>query len=131
MPFLNQPPQPPPRSGGDIEYRVMRLEVLLVEKIENLRGEVRESTRRLQALEWQSNEAHSILEGLRVDLSRFAQQIPAGVQTPPSQHANTLLEQRVDNLAKGIQILVAATRGFTSDINGLKRNITSIANDTR
>ncbi|KAF2881484.1 hypothetical protein ILUMI_24682 [Ignelater luminosus] len=132
LPFFNQsPPQLPHRSNGDIEYRLTRLEVLLVEKLENLRSEVRESTRRLQALEWQSNEAHSTLEGLRVDLNRFAQQIPSGVQTPSSQHANTLLEQRVDNLAKGIQILVAATRGLTSDINGLKRNITSIANDTR
>ncbi|KAK5640481.1 hypothetical protein RI129_011292 [Pyrocoelia pectoralis] len=124
--------EPPRRNIGDIEYRLTRLEVLLVEKLDNIRNDVRDVTRRLQALEWQSAESQATFDTFRSDISRISQQVSSpSVQQQQPQTVSPQLEARIDNLGKGLQLLVAATRGLTSDVNGLKRNVSILANDTR
>lgn len=152
-PKARQAPQSPPptqsdqrmgpgatrQNAGDVDYRLSRLEVLLVEKLDNIRNDVREVTRRIQALEWQTGESQAVFESFRADLSRISQQIStpsAQPQPPPPQEApssgtSPQLEARVDNLAKGVQILIAATRALTSDVFGLKKNVSLLLNDTR
>ncbi|RZC00547.1 techylectin-5B-like, partial [Asbolus verrucosus] len=102
------------------------------EKSENLRSELREGSRRLQALEWQSAEVQTALESFRNELGRFTEtNRPTYLASSPSNHQLDKLELRVDNLAKGIQLVVAALKGINSDIGTIKGNVTTVVRNTR
>ncbi|KAJ8924987.1 hypothetical protein NQ315_001152 [Exocentrus adspersus] len=47
----------------------------------------------------------------------------------PREHSDHL-ESRLDNLVKGVQLVVAALRGVNSDVTWIKKNISSITNAT-
>ncbi|KAJ8970592.1 hypothetical protein NQ314_001125 [Rhamnusium bicolor] len=80
-----------------IEYRLTKLEVQVGEKSAQLTSELREGNRRLQALEYQSAEVQTALEGFRNELGRFTEssqrerfQQPVDYQ---ESNDNTLLHQ--------------------------------------
>ncbi|KAB0792370.1 hypothetical protein PPYR_07066 [Photinus pyralis] len=131
--------RPTRQNTGDVAYRLSRLEVILVEKLDNIRNDLRDFSNRIQELELKFSDSQAVFEGFRGDLNRIYQQIstpstqtqPPPPREPPSSGTSSQLEPRVENLAKGVQILIAATRALTSDVFGLKKNVSLLLNDTR
>lgn len=101
----------------------------MAEKSENLRSELREGNRRLQELEWQSTEVQTALKGFRSELERFTETSPVVGAAAPNNAER--LELRIDNLARGVQVIVAALRSLSGDIGHIKRNLSSMANATK
>uniref|UniRef100_A0A1Y1L3J5 Fibrinogen C-terminal domain-containing protein n=1 Tax=Photinus pyralis TaxID=7054 RepID=A0A1Y1L3J5_PHOPY len=151
-PKARQAPQSPPSTSdqrmgssttrqttGDVDQQLSRFEVMLVEKVDNVRMDLRGFSRKLQELEWKYSEYEKTLETYQGDVSRIHEQIstpstqtqPPPPREPPSSGTSSQLEPRVENLAKGVQILIAATRALTSDVFGLKKNVSLLLNDTR
>ncbi|KYB28957.1 Protein scabrous-like Protein [Tribolium castaneum] len=91
-----------------LEYRLTRLEVQTAEQSEHIRSELKESNHRLQTLEWQSDQVETALESLQTELEHQHQQ------------TNNL---QLDNLEKGLQVVVAALRNINSGIDNLRKNI--------
>ncbi|CAH0546074.1 unnamed protein product [Brassicogethes aeneus] len=125
---------PDPRRGrqscdtDQLEYRLTRLEVQVAEKTENLRSEIREGNRRLQALEYQCAEVHTALDNFKNEINRYAE-----ISQQPQRYVNedtSRLERRIDNLAKGMQIFAAALKIVTSDVGWISKNISGIVNTT-
>lgn len=116
-------------SFGQIEYRLTRLEVQVAEKSEVIRSELRETGRRMQGLEWQNAEVRTSLDALKGELSRFTEQTHS---THPryTQNENVKLEEKFDNLVKGVQLVVVAIRSLTFDIHALKTNVSALLNKT-
>ncbi|KAJ8954023.1 hypothetical protein NQ318_004316 [Aromia moschata] len=115
-----------------IEYRLTKLEVQVGEKSAQLVSELREGNRRLQAMEFQGAEVESAIEGFRNELGRITEagRQPSFQQPAEYQRGADKLESRVDNLVKGVQLVVAALRGLNSDIAWVKKNISAIGNVT-
>ncbi|XP_018564022.1 angiopoietin-related protein 7-like [Anoplophora glabripennis] len=113
-----------------IEYRLTKLEVQLGEKSAHLTSELREGNRRLQALEIQSAEVQTSVEGFRNEMSRianFGQTVPANYY---QQAGVDKMESKISNLVKGMQLVVATLRSLNSDVTWIKKNISSITNAT-
>lgn len=100
-----------------------------MEKINNLRSELRESNRRLDWLEGQSKKLQSLLESFRTDFIKFAER---SGQFAPNERKNTLdkIEQELAYLTKGTQLLVASLRNVGDDIVSIKNNISHVADIT-
>lgn len=63
-------------NTAQVEYRLEKLELLFIEKTEFINSELREGNRRLQALEYDSEEARTALEGnikifIKLSFSKF------------------------------------------------------------
>lgn len=116
-----------------IEYRLTRLEVQVAEKAENVRSELKENGRILQALEWQNAEAHSELERLRAEIARFIEYAPTQHFASQATHTDKMvkIEQQLAHLSKGTQLLVASVRNVASDIAYIKKNLSHVANNTK
>lgn len=117
-------------SSGQLEYRLTRLEVQVAEKTEGIRSELRETNRRLQALEWQNAEVKNALDGFKSEMSRFTEQSRStSYSVTPSE--NYQLEEKVEKIAKGIQLVVTALRIISTDVHTIKSNLSSILNNTK
>lgn len=109
-----------------VDYRLTRLEVEVRENSEKIKSELRETNVRLQNLEWQNAEAHSLLETLKAEMQRLQQPH----QSLPIQRDNHKLETRVDTLTKGVKIMIAAMRALNGDFAYIRNNITKLTNQT-
>lgn len=103
----------------------------VTEKFEGIRSELRETNRRLQAVEWQNAEVRTSLENLKGEVARFTEQSHnMQYSRPIQQNENEKLEEKVDNLVKGVQFVVTVLRTLATDINTLKTNISGLLNKT-
>lgn len=118
-------------SSGQLEYRLTRLEVQVAEKTEGIRSELRETNRRLQALEWQNAETKNALEGFKSEMSRFTEQSRPSFSYAVQQPENYQLEEKVEKIAKGVQLVVTALRIISVDVSTVKNNLSSIAKNTK
>lgn len=116
-----------------IEYRLSRLEVQVVEKAENVNSELKENSRRLQMLQWQNAEAHSELERLRAEIAAFIKFSLTQHSASQSPHTEEMLkiEQHLAHLTKGTQLLIASVRNAVNDIAYIKKNLSHVANNSK
>ncbi|CAH1155574.1 unnamed protein product [Phaedon cochleariae] len=116
-----------------MEYRLAKLEAKVDEKSENLVAELRESSRRIHSLEMHISEVRRIVADFSSELGRTTESnVSTKFQQAPAQRAdNEKLEIRIENLSKGIQLVVAALRNLNSDITWVKKNISNIAAETK
>jgi archaellum component FlaC len=117
-------------NTDQLEYRLTKLEVQVAEKSEGVLSELRESNRRLQALELQSAEVQSAIETFKNELGRFMENHNNQQRYATSDGPSNKLELRVDNLAKGVQLVVANVRRINSDIGAVKSNLSAVARNT-
>lgn len=103
----------------------------MAEKSEGVLSELRESNRRLQALELQSAEVQSAIETFKNELGRFMENHNNQQRYATSDGPSNKLELRVDNLAKGVQLVVANVRRINSDIGAVKSNLSAVARNTK
>ncbi|XP_044269543.1 techylectin-5B-like [Tribolium madens] len=98
-------------NTDQLEYRLKRLEVQSAKQT----SELKESNRRLHALESQNADIETALKALQSELGHVSDQ--------PQPHTNL----QIDNLEKGLQVVVAALRNINSGIDNLRKNISEIA----
>ncbi|XP_063917415.1 angiopoietin-related protein 7-like [Zophobas morio] len=113
---------------SQINYRLTRLEVQTAEKSDHLNSELQETNRRLHALEWQTTDVHTAVDEFRIQLHHYTQTNQPGTKNGaiPGQ-----LELKIDNLGKGLQIVVAALRSLRADIWNIRKNVSAIAESTK
>lgn len=107
----------------------------VAEKSEGIRTELRDLIRRMQSLEWQNAEVRTSLDVLKNEINRLIEQPRTpnyNIEGNNRDHGddNVKLEQKYDHLIRGVQLAVAAIRGLTFDVNGLRANISALLNKT-
>lgn len=107
----------------------MSLEVKTIEKIDNLRSELRESNRKLEELEKKNTELRSLLELFRTDFAKITERVG---QSAPTEKQSTLdaIEHQLAYLLKGTQLLVASVRNIGNDIASIRKNMSHVADAT-
>ncbi|XP_018319930.1 techylectin-5B-like [Agrilus planipennis] len=114
-------------APSQLDYRLSRLERAFAERLESLRIDIKETNRRLQALEWQGADAHAKIDNIKNDLSTLSS--ADGKKSCELDQAK--LQTKTENLSKGIQLLVANMRSLNVDIGAIRSNLSFLADNTR
>ncbi|XP_024944226.1 fibrinogen-like protein 1 isoform X2 [Cephus cinctus] len=124
-----------------LEYRFTKLEVQSQERAENIRSELREISRRVQQLDWQSSKVESLLDTLKEDTTFLRQSFDQLRSTVTISSANTNLkyianealvetQNKFQILQMSVQVIRSSIVDVSNEISLLKLNVSKIANST-
>nr|CAI5868201.1 unnamed protein product [Callosobruchus analis] len=112
---------------AELEYRLTRLEVQVVEGSDRLAKEMKDSNYKLQAIELQEEEIRNAIEGLRGEMSKVDGQLWSEEQRDAP---NDKLVARLVGLETSLKLIFAALRSLTGDVSAIKRNISAVMSTT-
>ncbi|XP_049804338.1 angiopoietin-related protein 2-like [Schistocerca nitens] len=125
------------RKTETIEYRLTKLEVQMQEKSESVKSELREVSRRVQQLDWQSSKIDSVLESIKMDTSALnqGQEHLRGMFSETRSRAINAAETRSDNQLSIVRTSILSILGIVKNLQNVavntQRNFTTLINATK
>ncbi|XP_063218342.1 angiopoietin-related protein 2-like [Bacillus rossius redtenbacheri] len=123
------------RKLESIDYRLTKLEVQTQEKHEAVRTELREVTRRVQQLDWQSSKMEGAVEGVRSDMAglKHGQDLLRGMHGTDAR-TPTLAQEETHSKLQMLAVSIYSVRGalgvMQEDIAAVKKNVSVLTNTT-
>ncbi|XP_030765904.1 angiopoietin-related protein 2-like [Sitophilus oryzae] len=110
----------------NVENRLQMLERSLQEQINVIRNEIRDSSR---SIEYQNRAIRNVVEDYKKEIRRVVER-PRRYDINQRNPNENKIDERIDEIDRGVKLTIATLRLLSSDVASLKFNVSRLENNT-